>query len=240
MTSTLVDFDSVQVEDLSRRFGRRRALSHISIEAHAGEIIALLGPNGSGKSTLLSVLSTMLPASGGRVTYGGRGARELGDGVRGRIGWLGHEVCLYGDLTATENLAFFAELYQLDDLPGVVGDALRRARLDDRAHDRVSSFSRGMRQRLALERALVHRPRLVLLDEPFTGLDEASAGLLEARLITLKAERAIVIMATHDFEYAERVSTRALCLSDGRAQWVGDGMAPLRDRYRQTLQAATA
>src|SRR5262245_57440054 len=172
--SSACDFQAVTVQDLSRAYGRRRALSRVTIDFSAGSIIGLFGPNGSGKSTLLGVLATIVRATTGRVTYGDKTADAWGDSLRARIGMLGHDLFLYGDLTARENLEFFGRLYRLDDLPSRVTAALDAARLLDRADDRVSAFSRGLRQRLAVERALLHQPRLVLLDEPFTGLDDES------------------------------------------------------------------
>ncbi len=230
------DFDTLSVRDVSRRFGRRRALIHVSLECRRGELVGLFGPNGAGKSTLLGVLSTLVRPTSGEVHYGGRPARALGDALRGRIGVLGHDLFLYGDLTARENLRFFGQLHGVSGLDRRVDAALRLARLEDRAADRVSGFSRGLRQRLALERALLHEPRLVLLDEPFTGLDDESAGLLRDRLVTIRDAGAIVVMATHDFETADGIVDRALCLQGGRAQLLEDRPASLRDRYRQTVR----
>jgi heme exporter protein A len=234
------DFTTVAVENLSRHYGRRRALSKVSTICRAGAIVGLFGPNGSGKSTLLGLLSTLGRPSAGRVLYGDRTAEEWGERLRGRIGVLGHDLFLYGDLTARENLTFFAELYGLPDTPAVVSEALALARLEDRANDRVSGFSRGLRQRLALERALIHRPRLVLLDEPFTGLDDASAGLLVDRLTQLKAAGAIVVMATHDFDLAEGVVDTPLCLSSGRVLPMTAESGTLRQRYRAAMAEVTA
>jgi ABC-type multidrug transport system ATPase subunit len=235
-----VDFDVVSVQGVSRHFGRRRALARVSIECRTGQIIGLLGPNGSGKSTLLGVLSTLVRPSSGEVLYGSRPARSLGDGLRARIGMLGHDLFLYGDLSARENLAFFGRLYALADLELRLEDGLREARLTDRAHDRVSGFSRGLRQRLALERALLHRPRLLLLDEPFTGLDDESSSLLVDRLKTLRERGVIVVMATHDFESAEAVVDVPVCLRDGRLLPVPEGRQSLRDRYRRALAETSA
>jgi heme exporter protein A len=240
MSSAAFDFDRVEVRDVSRHFGRRRALAHVTMDLRAGELTGLFGPNGAGKSTLLSVLSTLMAPTGGVVTYGGRIGRDVGDPLRGRIGMLGHDLFLYGDLTALENLEFFGRLYGLDDVPGRARAALAAARLDDRAHDRVSAFSRGMRQRLALERAILHRPRLVLLDEPFTGLDDASSGALAERLIAVRDAGAIVVMATHDFDSAEGVISRAWCLRDGRADALPDTRGTLRERYRVAIRQAKA
>lgn len=229
------DFDRVEVADVSRLYGRRRALSHVSCAFHAGEIVGLFGPNGAGKSTLLGVLSTLIRPTGGEVRYGDRRARELGDTLRARIGVLGHDLFLYGDLTARENLAFFGRLYGVASIDARVSEALDAARLADRASDRVSSFSRGLRQRLALERALVHNPRLVLLDEPFTGLDDESSALLVSRLRSLRDRGAVVVMATHDFESAEGVIDRAICLNQGRALPMAGSSGSLRDQYRAAI-----
>ncbi len=234
------DFDRLIVDDVSRHFGRRRALNHVSLTCRAGTILGLLGPNGAGKSTLLAILSTLLAPTSGRVTYGGMDARTAGPGLRGRLGLLGHDLYLYPELTARENLAFFARLYGLDDAPARVERALAQAGLADRAGDAVSGFSRGMRQRLALERALLHGPRLLLLDEPFTGLDDASGHALVTRLRGLRDEGAIVIAATHDLDLAEGLLDEVAILREGRLLAVPHTSAPLRDRYRETITAAAA
>src|SRR5687768_6478740 len=143
---------------------------------------------------MLALLATMMRPSSGRIRYGTLDADAQVPGLRARIGVLGHDLFLYPELTARENLAFFAALYQRPDPSRAARDALDRAGLADRADDPVSSFSRGMRQRVALERALIHGPRLALLDEPFTGLDDASASALVARLRTLRDSGAIVVL----------------------------------------------
>jgi len=234
------DFDLVRVESVSRFYGRRRALSRVSLECPAGRIVGLFGPNGAGKSTLLGILSTLVRADDGCVRYGHHTAEEWGDRVRGRIGMLGHDLFLYSDLTARENLEFFGRLYGVADLEARVDAALRAARLESRADDRVGGFSRGLRQRLALERALVHAPRLVLLDEPFTGLDDESAGFLVERLRALRTTGAAIVMATHDFDTADGVVDTAVCLTDGRIAAVPDGGGRLRERYRAAVQEARA
>ena len=234
------DFDVVEVADVSRRYGRRRALSHVTLSARAGEIVGLLGPNGAGKSTLLGILATLVRPTSGDVRYGRRSAGEIGDVLRGRVGVLGHDLFLYGDLTARENLEFFGAMYGLGDLPQRVDAALAAARIADRGGDLVRNFSRGLRQRLALERALLHGPRLVLLDEPFTGLDDAASALLQDRLRGLRESGAIVFVATHDFESAETLLDRAICLENGRGRDLPASGGPLRERYRRALAEAGA
>lgn len=232
-----VDFLDLSIRQLSRNFGRRRALTRVSLDCRSGEIVGLLGPNGAGKSTLLAILSTLAVPSSGDVLYGGRTAKEIGAEVRSRIGVLSHDLHLYSELTALENLIFFGRLYGLSNADRVAAEALRRARLDDRAGDLVSGFSRGMRQRLALERALLHNPRLLLLDEPFTGLDDASTMALIARLRELRSAGCIMLVATHDLDVGEAVLDRAVILHDGRLLASEPDVRGLRKRYQDRLQA---
>jgi heme exporter protein A len=233
-------FLELSIRELSRNYGRRRALARVSMECRAGEIVGLLGPNGAGKSTLLSIISTLTAPTSGEVRYGGRTAGEIGSPLRSSIGVLSHDLHLYPELTARENLRFFAELYSVPDAPGRASLGLERAGLTDRANDLVQGFSRGMRQRLALERALLHAPQLLLLDEPFTGLDDASTVGLIARLKELRATGRIVLVATHDLDTAEEVLDRAVVLRDGKLVGSEPDVRGLRQRYQARLQSAVA
>lgn len=226
-----MDFQSLTFTEVSRHFGRRRVLNKISFRCNAGEIVALLGANGAGKSTLLAIAATLLAPSAGVVQYGDAIA-AFGAELRGRIGVLGHDLFIYPELSAFENLAFFARAYAVRDVDRAVKVALERAGLD-RRDDPAGRFSRGMRQRLALERALLHDPRLVLLDEPFTGLDDAATVALRARLADLKTAGCIVLLATHDLETIDGVADRAILLRGGRLISIDDGPGALRERYRQ-------
>jgi heme exporter protein A len=225
------DFDTVQVRDVSRHFGRRRALSHVTLTARAGDIVGLLGPNGAGKSTLIGVLATLVAPSQGEARYGDCVVADLGGHLRQRIGLLAHELLLYPELSARQNLAFFADLYGLDR-PRVVPESLARAGLTERADDPVAGFSRGMRQRLALERALLHAPRLVLLDEPFTGLDDEAVGLVTNRIRQIAAAGSIVFMATHDLDVADGLVTRVAVIRSGKLESDAPAEPGLRARYR--------
>jgi ABC-type multidrug transport system ATPase subunit len=231
----LLDFDHVAVEDVSRHFGRRRALSRVAFQARCGAILGLLGPNGAGKSTMLAILATLLRPTTGAVRYGSFDAAMAGAPLRSRIGVLGHDLFLYPELTARENLAFFAGLYRTPDPDGAALSALDRAGLADRADDPVASFSRGMRQRVALERALIHGPRLVLLDEPFTGLDDASAEALLNRLKMLRGTGSIIVLATHDLDLAEGLLDEAVFLRDGRMVQAMTRPEGLRSAYRAVM-----
>jgi heme exporter protein A len=182
------------------------------------------------------MLATLLRPTSGAIRFGSLkpGAHE--PALRSRIGVLGHDLFLYPELTAQENLAFFAALYQRADASAVASSALMRAGLAERAGDPVSSFSRGMRQRVALERALIHEPRLVLLDEPFTGLDDASTAALIARLRALRERGAIVILATHDLELAEGLIDEAVFLREGRVASTMSRPEHLRSAYRDLMR----
>lgn len=230
-----LDFDTLAVDDVSRHFGRRRALSHVTFNVRRGAILGLLGPNGAGKSTMLSVLATLMRPSAGHVRYGPYDPRDNAAALRAAIGVLGHDLFLYSELTALENLAFFAGLYGVSQPRAAAQAALTRAELADRGGDPVSSLSRGMRQRVALERALIHQPRLVLLDEPFTGLDDVSATALVARLRGLRETGAIVVLATHDLDLAEGILDRAVFLRAGRVVDAVDRPSALRSTYRDVM-----
>jgi ABC-type multidrug transport system ATPase subunit len=230
------DFDSVTLVDVSRHFGRRRALANVSLTARSGDIVGLLGPNGAGKSTLITMLATLAAPSKGEIRYGGETASVWGSALRTRIGLLAHDLYLYPELSARQNLTFFAELYGLD-ARSIVDEALESAALTDRADDAVGSFSRGMRQRLALERSLLHRPSLVLFDEPFTGLDDRAVGIISDRLRRIAAAGAIVVLATHDLDVADGLVTRVALIRSGRLLSDEPSSPGLRARYRALVGA---
>jgi len=231
-----LDFDRVTLTDVSRHFGRRRAVSRVSLGMKAGEIVGLLGPNGAGKSTLIGMLATLVTPTSGRVEYGGPRTASQGAEVRARIGLLAHELHLYPELSARQNLTFFARLYGLDR--SAVDAALDAASLGERADEPVAAFSRGMRQRLALERALLHAPRLVLLDEPFTGLDDRAVTLVADRVRHLARTGSIVLVATHDLDVAEALVSRVAVMRGGSLVADAPGAGGLRARYRALVGAA--
>jgi heme ABC exporter ATP-binding subunit CcmA len=232
-----LDFDRVDLADISRNFGRRRAVSHVTLSVRGGEILGLLGPNGAGKSTLLGMIATLVTPSSGRIAYGSTGSARRAAAIRGRIGVLAHELHLYPELTARQNLTFFAELHGLK-ANGLVDVALDAAGLADRGDDPVGAFSRGMRQRLALERALLHGPRLVLLDEPFTGLDDRAVRIVADRLRRLAADGAIVLLATHDLDLAEGLISRMAIIRGGRLLADTPASTAVRQQYRAVVETA--
>jgi heme exporter protein A len=208
-----LSFDRVTVRGVTKVFDRQRALAGVDLELRAGRMCALLGPNGAGKSTLLGILSTLTRPTSGEVRYGELTHDVAARKLRGAIGLVAHESFLYADLTARENLRFWEGLY------GVRGRAqglLARVGLEHAADRPVRTYSRGMQQRLALARALVSDPRLVLLDEPFTGLDKSGVEALREILRELRASGAILLLVTHDFQAAAGLCDQVIILRRGK------------------------
>ena len=207
-----------------RAFGGTPVLAGVDLEVGAGEVVALLGANGAGKTTLMRILGLLLRPERGRLALFGDDAG--GPAVRRRLGYVGHESFCYPDLTGAENLAFYARLFDVPQATARVAELLGWAGLDGAARRPVRTYSRGMGQRLALARALVHRPDLLLLDEPFSGLDALGVTALQARLGELAMAGHTVILTTHELERAAPVATRFAVLHRGRVAWVHDGPAP--------------
>ena len=193
--------DHVSIKKLAKRYGTERALGGVNLELEAGTMTALLGHNGAGKTTLLGIVSTLVRPSDGAVAYRAGGKEVTGIDVRREIGMLAHASLCYGELTAYENLELVAGLYEVDGSRAALGTVLDKVGLDGKARDRPArTYSRGMLQRLALARALLTRPSLLLLDEPFTGLDRGGAIALGQQLGELRDTGAIVVVVTHDLE----------------------------------------
>lgn len=211
---------------LTKRFGRSPALREVDFALEAGRCHVLFGRNGAGKSTLLLIAATLLRPSSGEIFYDGDPYEELGDEVRRRIGLVSHQSFLYPDLTVLENLRFYARLYGgASDEEG----ALLWADLELRRHSPVRSLSRGMLQRLSVARALLHRPKLLLLDEPFTGLDAVSSERLSTRLDDLKGESS-VLLTTHDVDRGVAIADRMSILEGGRIVFDATGATAVEVR----------
>ncbi|HEY2868178.1 MAG TPA: heme ABC exporter ATP-binding protein CcmA [Gaiellales bacterium] len=194
-----------------RRFGERAALAGVNLQVAEGEFVLVTGPNGAGKTTLLRVLATVLRPSEGAVSIGGHDLPRAADRARPRIGYVAHGPLTYPGLTARENLELYAALYGVSD--DLVGQALDRVGLDDRGRDPVSEFSRGMLQRLALARACLHGPSLLLLDEPTAGLDGDGRELLRD---VLAEPGRTVIVSTHEPAWFEGLATSQVPIRAGR------------------------
>jgi len=209
----------VEVDHLTKSFGPHTALAGVTLSIGAGEFVTLVGPNGAGKTTLLRILATLIRPTSGTVRIAGLNPAQAGPEVRRRIGFLSHRTLLYDDLTAEQNLRFYARLYGLSDASARIDELLERVGLADRRHDRVRTFSRGMQQRLAVARAVLHRPSILLLDEPYTGLDPQATDALSALLGELAGEGCTILLTTHDLERGLAVGNRIVVLSRGRVAY---------------------
>jgi heme ABC exporter ATP-binding subunit CcmA len=215
----------IVAEGLRRDFGGAPVLAGLDLTVDAGELVVLLGANGAGKTTLLRVLATLLRPSGGSLRIFGEDASRRPPAARRRLGHVGHESACYPDLTGQENLQFYAELHGVPDPAGRIADLLRWAGLEGAARRPVRVYSRGMAQRLALARALLHGPELLLLDEPFSGLDPTGTIRLQTLLAELRLSGHAIVLSTHDIERVAPVATRVAILHRGRIAWMQDGAA---------------
>ena len=205
----------VEATGLARRFGKRFAIRALSFAIRDGECLALFGPNGAGKTTLLRVLAGLIRPTSGTARVAG--VQLPGGGAsRAVVGLISHQTMLYGALTAFENIEFTARLYGVPDPRGAAMRALDRMRLADRAASPVRSLSRGMQQRVSIARAIVHDPRVVLLDEPYTGLDEAGAAALTDALLVLRSNGAALVLVTHHLGEGLALASHAAIMRDGR------------------------
>ena len=207
---------ALEAEGLSRHFGALPAIDGLDLRIDRGESVLLLGPNGAGKSTLLRMLATLLQPSGGALRWFGSDSRRSRADLRRRIGVLSHQTFLYDHLSVLENLAFYAGLYDPSPEPKSLREALREVGLLGRSADAVGILSRGLQQRLGIARALLHRPELLLLDEPFTGLDRQGTDVLQMILRARLRQGATCVLATHEFSAALPLVSRVVVLLAGR------------------------
>ncbi|MBN1642652.1 MAG: heme ABC exporter ATP-binding protein CcmA [Anaerolineae bacterium] len=206
----------IRIRGLVKRFGARYALRGVDLDVGAGECLSLLGPNGAGKTTLLRILATLSKPSQGSVQVDGLDLAHDADALRRRVGFLSHQPLLYADLSGEENLRFYGRMYDVPDLEGRLSALLAQVGLERHRGDLVRTYSRGMAQRLAIARAFLHDPPLLLLDEPYTGLDQQAAGMLDRVLSEVGIGARTVLMTTHDLERGLRASQRVVVLARGQ------------------------
>jgi len=205
----------ITVKKLVKRFGLKSVLKGLNFEVQPGEFVALLGPNGAGKTTFLRVLASLSRPSLGSVQVAGYRLPDEAAAVRARLGVVSHLPLLYGDLTAEENLRFYGRMYNISELEPRITEVLEMVGLENRRRDLVRTYSRGMQQRLAIGRAVLHDPDVVLFDEPYTGLDQDASSMLDDVLKTVAAKGRTVVMTSHDLARAEELATRFDILSRG-------------------------
>lgn len=242
MTTTTLS--SIHVDRVSRSFGRSYAVNRVTTRFDAGRIVALLGPNGAGKSTLITLLATLQRPDSGTIRFmqdAGTDALSFDQVVRRHrslIGYVSHDALLYADLTGAENLRFYAQLYGLATVTPRVEALLERVGMTDAAHRLVRTYSRGMRQRLSVARALLQSPAVLLLDEPLTGIDHEGAKQLLGMLAEEKAAQRIIVVSTHRLSLDASLIDEVRVMQRGRLR-LTRALEPgerLADAYAAALQ----
>lgn len=209
----------VVIEGLSKRFGSTWALRKVDLTLTAGAFLTIFGPNGAGKTTLIRILATLSRPSSGSIHVAGVPLERAGTRLRRSIGLVTHQTLLYPDLSAEENLRFYGRLYDIPDLDEHIELALERVGLQTRRYSLVREFSRGMQQRLSIARAILHDPALLLMDEPYTGLDPDAAETLEEILLSLSRQGRTIILATHNLERGLALCDEVAILARGRVAY---------------------
>lgn len=210
-----VQYD-IQAEGLKKSFGNFDALRGIDLRVKRGEFMTLFGPNGAGKTTLIKLLATLTSPTSGTLSVYGYDVRKDVNNIRSVIGVISHDPYLYDNLSAFENIKFFGTLYGLDDVDNRARSVIKQVGLEKRMNDLVRTFSRGMKQRLTVARAIVHEPKILLLDEPYTGLDQHGAQIFGEMLSDLKSQRRTILMTTHNIDEGLDLSDRIGILAKGK------------------------
>ena len=228
----------IQVSGLYKRYGRKNVLRGVEMNVAAGQVMALLGDNGAGKSTLLRIISGLAKADRGDVLLDGHSLKSVGHELRRYIGLVSHAPLLYDSLSAEENLAFFAALYDIHQPAERIASVLHDIDLWTRRRDPVRTYSRGMVQRLAIGRAILHNPPVLLLDEPDTGLDQSSAQMLHELVRSLGASNRAILLSTHNLDRAVEWADSVSLLVDGKIVYQDATLELSGERLRQVYQDA--
>lgn len=231
---------AIECREITKSFRNRLALRGINLEVKRGESVVIFGPNGAGKTTLINILATIMKPSSGKVLIDGLNLQDNAEAIRRRIGIVTHQTFLYGNLTAYENLDFYGRMYDVPARKERINELISVVGMKSRLHDRVGTFSRGMQQRLSIARCLLHRPSIILLDEPETGLDIQATSLLWEALESDGKERRTIIHTTHSLERGFELCNRLLILVRGRVVYEGArenlDLADLKQTYRHFIE----
>ena len=233
------DLPAIAISGLTKRFGFTTALDEIDLHLKQGEFLALFGPNGAGKTTLLRILSTLSSPTSGTVRLLGYDPAKHGEQIRASIGVLSHHPLLIPTLTAYENLKFYGQMFGIQDLSRRIEELLQLVGLFEHRSQIIETFSRGMQQRLAIARAILHRPRILLLDEPFTGLDQDGIALLKQILRDFLQEGKTIIMTDHDFPRGMELCSKVVIVNHGELMYYSDVTAldePFEAVYRRYVE----
>lgn len=230
----------IKIRDLVKRFGSLAALRGIDLDVSTGESVAIVGPNGAGKTTLFRILATLDKPTAGTVRIAGFDLANGAVGIRRQIGFLSHQPLVYEHLSADENLRFYGRMYDVADLEYKIADVLEHVGLAGRRRDLVRTYSRGMKQRLAIARVLLHDPSILLLDEPYTGLDQQAEEMLDTLLHSQGWGSRTVLLSTHNLGQALWLSSRIVVLHRGRILYQTEGNDWDADQFRQIYRELTA
>ncbi|MBE0446834.1 MAG: ABC transporter ATP-binding protein [Actinobacteria bacterium] len=229
----------IEVKGLSKYFGKRKVLDNISFELKKGGFLSLFGPNGAGKTTLVKIIATLIAPSDGSISVSGLDPAKDSAAIRSKIGLISHNPLLYLDLSAEENLKFYGTMYDVECLDQRIDELLERVELDHRRYDLVRTFSKGMTQRLAIARALLHKPSVLFLDEPHSGLDPHAVDIFEGLLDSIKEDHTF-IMITHNIERGIALCSKAMILYNGQIVFYQDkdelDIKMFKSVYRQRVK----
>ena len=230
---------AIKVQGLTKSFGIHHALRGIDLEVRQGTSLVIFGPNGAGKSTLIKVLATIINPSSGKVLVDGLSLKSNAEEIRYRIGVVSHQTFLYGNLSVYENLEFYSRMYDVSYPRERIREVLDMVDMTSRLHDRVGTFSRGMQQRISIARALLHKPTIMLLDEPETGLDQQATFLLWRALEAVRERKGTIILTSHNLEWGLEVCDQVAILAGGKITFrqprQGLDLVGLKEAYQRSI-----
>jgi heme exporter protein A len=206
----------IEIKNLTKQADNKLILRGVDLSINQGETVAILGPNGAGKSTLLKVLATLIKPTSGHVKINGLDLKKDHIEVKKLFGYLPHSSLLYDHYTPLENLVFFGELYGVKDVENIARELVKEVGLSFFINEPVKNFSRGMIQRIAIARAIIHEPKIMLLDEPHTGLDQGAISILNNVVLSMKEKGCTTLMVTHDFKQAAEICDRIIIVKNGK------------------------